>query len=97
MLDDEQEGISQLEGKNPSSEDISLPKKVINVSEVEMLDIAEGVLKELANKHIENGWSVKAVFDHAEIINYIPVYNGRQNVKALSGPHFLGRVHQIGV
>ena len=62
-----------------------------------MLDIAEGILKKLANKHIESGWSVKEVFDHQELIMYIPVYNGRQNVKALSATDFVGRMHQIGV
>ena len=29
-----------------------------------MLDIAEGILKDLANKHIESGWTVKEIFDH---------------------------------
>ena len=96
MLDDEQEEINNLEGmgKNPSSEAFSNnPKKTRNVTEEQMLDIAESILKELANKHIESGWSVKEVFDHTEIINYIPVYNGRQNVKALSAADFVGRMH----
>jgi hypothetical protein len=49
-----------------------------------MLDIAESILRQLAEKLLENEWSVKDVFDHPKLIHVIPFYEEVKNVKALS-------------
>lgn len=58
-----------------------------------MLDTAEGILRELAEKLLENEWSVKDVFDHPKLIYVIPAYEGVTNIKAISAQNFLGRMH----
>jgi len=54
------------------------------VTEEEMLDIAENFLRLLAEKLLENGWSVKDVFDHPKLVHMIASYEESENVKALS-------------
>ncbi len=61
-----------------------------------MLDIAESILRQLAEKLLENEWSVKDVFDHPKLIHVIPFYEEVKNVKALSAQNFLGRMYQLG-
>ena len=39
-----------------------------------MLDIAESILRELAEKLLENEWSVKDVFDHPKLVHILPKY-----------------------
>ena len=84
-------------GKNPSSEAASNPNMTRKVSEEQMLDIAEGILRDLGNKHTESGWTVKDVFDHPEITTVIPSYDGKSDVKIISAPNFLGRMYQLGI
>ena len=102
ILDDEHEGVNQLDGqkslgKNPSSEAASNPNMTRKVSEEQMLDIAEGILRELGNKHAEGGWTVKDVFDHPEITSVIPSYADQTDVKTISAANFLGRMYQLGI
>lgn len=61
-----------------------------------MLDIAESILRELAEKLLENEWSVKDVFDHPKLVHILPKYENQENVVALSAQNFLGRMYQIG-
>ena len=61
-----------------------------------MLDIAESILDQLAQKLLDNEWSVAQVFDHPKLIHVIPEYDGAQNVKAISAQNFLGRMYQLG-
>ena len=61
-----------------------------------MLDIAESILRELAEKLLENEWSVKDVFAHPKLVHIIPKYQGQVKVMALSAQNFLGRMYQIG-
>lgn len=66
------------------------------VSEEEMLDIAEGLLRQLAEKLLQNEWSVRDVFDHPQLVHVIPEYDKDENVVAISAQNFLGRMYQIG-
>ena len=61
-----------------------------------MLETAESILRELADKLLENEWSVKDVFDHPKLINVIQEYEGARDVKTISAQNFLGRMHQLG-
>lgn len=61
-----------------------------------MLDIAENILRELAEKLLESDWSVKDVFDHPKLVHVIPNYDSVENVVAISAQNFLGRMYQIG-
>ena len=67
------------------------------VSEEEMLETAEAILRRLADKLLENKWSFKEVFDHPKLVHIIPSYEGTENVKALSANNFLGRLYQCGL
>ena len=49
-----------------------------------MLDIAENILRELAEKLLESDWSVKDVFDHPKLVHVIPSYDNVENVVAIS-------------
>lgn len=66
------------------------------VSEDQVLDISESILRQLSEKLIENGWSVKDVFDHPKLITVVPEYDGKTNVKTLAANNFLGRLFQLG-
>lgn len=61
-----------------------------------MLDIAESILRELAEKLLENDWSVKDVFDHPKLVHILPMYENQENIVAISAQNFLGRMYQIG-
>ena len=63
-----------------------------------MLDTAENILNRLAQKLINNGWSVHDVFGQPEeIIKLISEYQGEINIKVLPPNHFLGRIYQVGL
>lgn len=90
-LDSEKKPLEgQSCGRNDDSELISnrnedesgQPGK--QVSEEQMIDIAENILRELAEKLLENNWSVKDVFDHPKLVHVIPVYEKTNNVVAIS-------------
>ena len=84
-----------LEGQSvgrAADSDISYPP----MTEQQILDTANNIIKELAEKLLENQWSVKDVFDHQKLIHYIESYDGEQNVKAISPKNFLGRLDQVG-
>ena len=49
-----------------------------------MLEIAQEILRELAEKLLENDWSVKDVFDHPKLIHVIDAYEGETDIKAIS-------------
>ena len=49
-----------------------------------MLDIAENILRELAEKLLESEWSVKDVFDHPKLVHIIPKYEEQENAAAIS-------------
>ena len=61
-----------------------------------MLDIAEAIFREIAEKLLENDWSVKDVFDHPKLVHVIPTYEDKANVVAISAQNFLGRLYQLG-
>ena len=61
-----------------------------------MLETAESILRQLAEKLLENEWSVKDVFDHPKLISIIPEYDGMKDIKAICAQNFLGRMHQLG-
>ena len=48
----------------------------MQLNEEEMLETAESILRQLAEKLLENEWSVKDVFDHPRLIHIIPAYEG---------------------
>lgn len=63
-----------------------------------MLDTAELILSQLAQKIIQNGWSVIDVFGQPdEIIRIIPEHENEKNIKVLTPQNFLGRVYQAGI
>jgi len=63
-----------------------------------MLDTAEQILSELAQKLIQNGWSVHDVFGQPdEIIRVIQEFESESNIKVLTPQNFLGRVYQAGI
>ena len=82
-------------GRNADSEVSQHPSQDKPVSEEQMLDTAENIIRELAEKLLENEWSVKDVFDHPKLIHFIPSYEGVENVKAISAQNFLGRMYQL--
>ena len=45
------------------------------VGEEQMLDIAESILRQLADKLLEHEWSVNDVFNHPKLIHKIPEYD----------------------
>lgn len=57
-----------------------------------MLDIAEKLISQLAERLLENQWTVKDVFDHAELVHTIERYENMENVKAISAEHFLDKM-----
>ena len=61
-----------------------------------MLDIAEAILRELAEKLLANEWSVRDVFDHPKLIHTIDRYDDQTDVPAISAQNFLGRMYQLG-
>lgn len=63
-----------------------------------MLDIAEGILSNLAKKIIEQGWTVDDVFNTPEdIVKVIPEYKEEKQIRVLTPQNFLGRVYQSGI
>lgn len=65
-----------------------------SITEEQMLDTAEQILNTLAQKLIENGWTVHDVFGQPEeIVRIIPEYEDQSNIKVLSASNFLGRVY----
>ena len=68
------------------------------MNEDKMLDIAEGILSNLAKKIIEQGWSVDDVFSTPEdIVKVIPEYKDEKQIRVLTPQNFLGRVYQAGI
>lgn len=52
----------------------------------------------MAEKLIQNGWSVHDVFGQPdEIIKIIPDHEGDLNIKILTPEMFLARVYQVGI
>ena len=60
-----------------------------------MVETADNIIRELAEKMQKNEWTVKDVFDHPQLIYTIAKYEGEENVKAISAQHFLGRLYQL--
>ena len=68
-----------------------------SITEEEMLETSEAILNQLAQKLIENGWTVTAVFGHPDIVETLEKYEDDSNVKILTARNFLGRVFQVGI
>lgn len=69
-----------------------------NITEEQMLDTAEGILNNLAQMLISNGWTVHDVFGQPDtMIQYIPQYESEPDIRVLSARNFLGRVYQVGI
>lgn len=49
-----------------------------------MLDIAEIILRTLAEKLIEHDWALDEVFDHPELVQNVEKYESELNLKILS-------------
>ncbi len=59
-----------------------------------MIEITETILNQLAQKLIQNGWTVFDVFGQPEeIIQVIQQYKDETNIKVLTPQNFLGRVY----
>lgn len=57
-----------------------------------MLYIAESLISQLAEKLLENQWTVRGVFDHPELVHTIERYEDKENIKAISVNHFLEKM-----
>ena len=49
-----------------------------------MLDIAEIILRSLAEKLIANDWAINEVFDHPELVHIVEKYEDDSDLKVLS-------------
>lgn len=61
-----------------------------------MLDIAENILRLLAEKLLDAQWSVDDVFNHPKLVHSLPEYENQKDVVAISAENFLGRMYQLG-
>lgn len=90
--DDTKQADGQKEKLYDISKGVPEDKEARVVDEEEVLEITESIFTKLAEKLITSMWTVKDVFGHPKLIEEIPKFDGKENVKTLTPNNFLGRL-----
>lgn len=69
----------------------------IEISEEQMLDIAEAILGAISRQLMEHKISVKQTFGGQDIIYNLEEFEGERNVQVMTADDFITRCYDIGV